>query len=267
MGFLRTSEELLAMAGRRPEFYGAEMLMVVWETNPEIVRLLLPAPLKPTEKPIASAFVADYPKTNFSLPYKEAALFLLAEYDGVEGGYCLAMPVTNDMAMAGGREVFGYPKKMADIHFDNRGDFIEGWVERHGVRYFQVKAELTGQPNDAGLIELFKDATSGGPEQERYSYNFKHFPNPEGFGFDYNPRLVREAVTFKPSEIRIGKAEVVMNPSDDDPWATVEVVKMLGAIYTKGDNTMLPGKVVAEVDPVQFALHAFLRWDRFSGKE
>ncbi len=29
--------------------------------------------------------------------------------------YCLSMPVDDDMAMAGGREAFGYPKKMAEV--------------------------------------------------------------------------------------------------------------------------------------------------------
>jgi acetoacetate decarboxylase len=267
MGFVRTFEEIMAMAGKRAEFYGAEMLMVAWETRPEIVQRLLPAPLKPAEKPIASAFVADYPKTNFGLPYKEAALFLLAQYDGVEGAYCLAMPVTNDLAMAGGREVFGYPKKMADIHFDHQGDDVEGWAERHGVRYFEVKARLTGQPNDAGFMELLTEAMAAGPEQERYAYNFKVFPSPEGQGFDYNPRLMRAPTRFKPTEVKIGEAQLVMNPSEHDPWAEVEVVKMLGAVYTKGDNTMLPGKIVAEVDPISFAPFAFLRWDRFTGKD
>ncbi len=176
------------------------------------------------------------------------------------------MPVTNDMAMAGGREVFGYPKKMADIHFDKRDDFVEGWVERHGVRYFQVRGELNQRPNDPALLELMQGSTSSGPEQQRYAYNFKHFPNPEGLGFDYNPRLIRGSVSFRPTETKIGKAEVVINASDQDPWATIEVVKTLGAVYTKGDNTMQAGKVVAEVDPVRFAPHAFLRWDRFSGE-
>ena len=86
-------------------------------------------------------------------------------------------------------------------------------------------------------------------------------------GFDYNPRLIREAVTFKPEVIKIGTASVVMAASDHDPWAEVEVVKMLGAAYTKGDNTMLPGAVVAEADPIQFAPHAFLRWDKHSGAD
>ena len=68
MGFTRTLEEIMAMVGKRAEFYGAEMLTVTWETTPEIIKSLLPPPLKPAERPIASAFVADYPETNFSLP-------------------------------------------------------------------------------------------------------------------------------------------------------------------------------------------------------
>jgi hypothetical protein len=39
------------------------------------------------------------------------------------------------------------------------------------------------------------------------------------------------------------------------------VVKMLGALYTAGDNSMLRGKTVAEVGFVEFAPYAFLKWD------
>jgi hypothetical protein len=41
----------------------------------------------------------------------------------------------------------------------------------------------------------------------------------------------------------------------------VEVVKVLGAMYSVGDNSMIGGKVVAEVDLMQFAPYAFLKWD------
>lgn len=69
-------------------------------------------------KPYVSTFVANYPKTSFCPPYQEAGLFIHAECDGVEGRYCLAMPIDDDMAMAMGREVCGLPKKMADISFE-----------------------------------------------------------------------------------------------------------------------------------------------------
>ena len=115
MSFVKTYEEILNNATESGDFYDAEMLSLVWETTPEAIEKLLPPPLKPAEKPLALAFVANYPSTNFSVPYKESALFVNASFEGQEGFYCLAMPVTNDMAMAGGREVWGYPKKLANI--------------------------------------------------------------------------------------------------------------------------------------------------------
>ena len=35
---------------------------------------------------------------------------------------------------------------------------------------------------------------------------------------------------------------------EHDPWFDVKIVRVYGSIYTVGDNTMLPGSVVAEVD-------------------
>ena len=88
-----------------------------------------------------------------------------------------------------------------------------------------------------------------------------NFPSPEGFGFDYNPRLVRQETVLKPKQMLLGEAEIILRPSEYDPWAEVEVVKPLGAIYTVGDNSMLPGKTIAEANPMEFAPYAFLKWD------
>jgi acetoacetate decarboxylase len=61
--------------------------------------------------------------------------------------------------------------------------------------------------------------------------------------------------------MQFGEAEIIFKPSDYDPWAEVEVVKMLGAMYTRGDNSMVSAKVVAEVEPMEYAPYAFLKWD------
>ncbi len=262
MGFVKSLEAILAGRSETAEFYDAEILLVLWETRPDIVRRLLPPPLKPASQPIAMAFVADYPRTNFDVIYREGALFLRAEWEGEEGSYCLAMPVTSDIAMAGGREIFGVPKKIGDVQFDREGDNLQGWTERRGIRFMELRAKMTGKPNveDAQEMILGSGADADGAI-EAISYNFKHFPAPEGMGFDYNPRLVKQVTLMRPKEVRIGEAEVVLSPSDYDPWAEVEVVRVLGAVYTKGDNSMKSGAVVAEVNPMEFAPHAFLKWD------
>jgi acetoacetate decarboxylase len=262
MGFVKTFQEIMANVRPTADFFDAEMLAVFWETKPEIIARLLPPPLKPAKDPVAMAFAAYYPRTNFDVTYRESALFIRASHNGEEGNYCLAMPVTNDMAMAGGREVFGFPKKMADIHFARKGDSVEGWTERRGVRFMEVHAKLSGNFNDEEAQKKHLETSVGSDGSIRgISYNFKHFPAPEGSAFDYNPRLVRQETILRPREMLLGEAEIILKASDYDPWAEVEVVKMLGALYTKGDNSMLGGKVVAEVDLMQFAPYAFLKWD------
>jgi acetoacetate decarboxylase len=260
MGFVKTSEEVAELNRREFEFYDAEMLVVMWETKPEIIKRLLPPPLVPAERPIATAFLAHYPKTNFGPSYHEGALFLRATFGGVDGGYCLAMPLTGDLAMAGGRERLGYPKKLANVSFKRSGNTIRGHVERHGVRFFELHSRLTGKTNTEEFQNIVLSETS---DKGTITYNFKHFPAPEFVGLDYNPRLVREATILRPRVVEWGEAEVTLRHSDHDPWSEVEVVKILGSVYTVGHNTMLPGEVVAETDAATFAPHSFLKWDHW----
>ena len=263
MGFVKTLPEIMSYARPTTDFYGAEMLIVFWETKPEIVAKLLPPLLKPAARPLAMAFVAHYPRTNFDVTYKESALFLRAVYNGEEGGYCLSMPVTSDIAMAAGREFLGFPKKMAEIHFKREGPSVEGSTERRGVRFIELRANLTGKLNDPAAQEILLAALKPGADGavNAISYNFKHFPAPEGSAFDYNPRLVKQETLLRPKEMLLGDAEIILRHSDYDPWMEVEIVKILGAIYMRGDNSMLRGKAVAEVGSLEFAPFAFLKWD------
>lgn len=259
MGFVKTIEEISEKYQDRGEFYDAEVLTVYFETKTEVVERLLPPPLKPAAMPVGAAFVANYPRTNFGVTYLESALFLLAQHNGEEGAFCLAMPVTNDIALILGREVFGYPKKMAEIHFEREGNDIRGWTERHSIRFFEVKAKLTGKFNDEIAQKMLTEGMESDPDV--VVYNFKYFTAPERDGFDYNPRLVRETVKRNPKKIELGEAELILRPSEHDPWSDVEIVRVLGAVYTVGDNTMLPGSVVAEVDQAEFAPYAFMKLD------
>lgn len=261
MGFVKTRDEINVTArrwGGLYEFYDAEMLVVMWETKPKIIKRLLPPPLEPADRPLAMAFVAYYPKTNFGPSYYESALFIRAQFGGIAGNYCLAMPVTNDMAMAGGREEFGYPKKMANIKFRRSAHSVRRQVERHGIRFFEVRARLTGKTN----TEEFQNIILGEASEEgAVAYNFKHFWAPNEAQFDYKPRLVRERTVLRPTVLEWAEAEVFLWHSDHDPWAEVEVVRMLGGLHAVGSNTMLRGEVVAEVDPVAFEPYAGLKWD------
>ncbi len=262
MGFTKTLQEIEASKRETFNFYGAEMLTLVWETKEEIVSRLLPEPLKPAKRPLAMAFIADYPSTDFGEPYLESGLFLIADYNGEEGGFCLSMPVTDDIALIGGREYFGYPKKIGNISFSKNNTFAGGWTERHGIRFMEIKAKLTGKLNDPDSLDTILSLYKQKEEARSFiTYNFKSFPSPDLSGFDFPPRLIREETLFRPEKFEPLEGEIIFKTSEHDPWHEVEVVKVLGAFYTAGNNTMLAGSYVAEADPVKFLPFAFMNTD------
>lgn len=263
-GFVKSYKSLMSRGKPTADFTDAEMLWLVWETTPEAISTLLPPPLKPAAKPVAMAFLADYPSTNFSVPYKESALLIRASYKGSEGYYCLSMPVTDDMAMAGGREGWGYPKKMANIAFSRTGDSAEGYTERHGIKFMQVKAKLTNKVNDnnAALDELLALGINPSGEFSDRSFLFKHSPSPVANGiFDYPPLLVEGFTRMRPKKFLWAETEIDITPSKYDPWGEVPVERMLGGFYCVGDNSMLHGKVLQKVNALEFLPFAFLKWE------
>jgi acetoacetate decarboxylase len=238
--------------------YDAEVITVVYETKPEIIERLLPPPLEPFEMPLVRAYIANFPRTNFGIIYREGALFLVCKYKEEIGLYTLSMPVDNDMAMVLGREIFGYPKKVGTIHFEKKGKDVHGWVERNGVRFVEIEAKT-------GIKIPEKQAIKHGlgPSKSVGSaFNFKHFPAPDMSGFDYKPRLTRNPVDVERITLLNANATIEFQPSKDDPWHEVEVVKMIGAFYTVQTNSMLKGEVVAEIDYESFVPYSFLKWDK-----
>jgi len=247
---------------RTTEFKDSEVITVLWETKPEIIERILPPPLKPVSIPIVRAFIVDYPSTNQGQPYHEGALSIRCEFDGIMGEYYLAMPVTDDRAMIGGREIFGFPKKIANVHLERKDKDVYGFVERLGTKIIEVNVKLTGKFNDPGLPKIIKELSLlPGRKKNMINYNFKYFPAPNKEGFDYDPWLVRQETSVRPKSMEMGEAEITLRSTDHDPWAELEVVKVLGAMYLKSDNTMLPGEKVAEVDSKEFLPYSYTQWD------
>jgi acetoacetate decarboxylase len=237
-------------------------LEVFWETKPEIVERLLPPPLEPSDRPIVFAYTAIFGKTNFGIAtYKESAVFLLCKYKGEAGSYCLSMPVDHDIAMALGREMFGYPKKIATIHLEKSKGKAVGWTERHGIRINEMKASFLREISEEKSIEL----GLGKFTSTNFGYLFKHFPFPSSktskLEFDYKPRLVKAPVESIITKMFVGKGSIKFNKSDDDPWHELNVEKMLGASYKLGKTRMLPAEFVDEVEPDDFMPYAYLKWD------
>lgn len=253
-----------------PTFSGAEMLMVGFHTDPGVVAKVLPKPLDAHDEGVAFAFVAEYPETNFGITYREGALVVPARFRGETGGYCLAMPVDNDMAMVGGREQHGFPKKIAeDITIEHHEGVVSGRVVRRGEEILRIEATAA---EDADIQTLHSAGLSvvedleGALSVAFVSFLFKFFPDTSGRGFEWAPRLIRQVTLFRPrTGLRAGTAKITLSTTPTDPLAEIPVHDVVAAAYGIFDNVMLPGKVVAKVrNPKRFARHAFFSTDSFA---
>lgn len=237
MGFVKTEDELSAWYQTPARLFpGAKMLGALFHTHPEVVARLLPPPLEPAEQPGAMVFIAEYPQTNLGPGYREAALFLQCRYQGEAGTYCLAMPIDGEeVRCANGREIFGFPKKAATIHLEREGSTARGWVERKGVRIFELTVELFGEVPELAPV---------GP-----TFLFKAAPRIDlRPGFDGPVLLCRQRTELEVKRLEVGVPALQLRGSPDDPWDEVEVVEPLGGFYLVSDNTMRPGEVIGKVD-------------------
>ncbi len=213
------------------------------------------------------AFMAKYPKTSFGSVYNEAALSLVVEYAEEVGVYCLTMPVTEDMALIGGREIFGFPKKIADeISLERTENGVKGRYVRRGIELMNLSMSFDEEVEANKLAEMLSTLTSqelGDKEWEATSYNFKFFQSPQMIGFDYKPRLVKQVTTFRPSSrIKLSyNFDLKLGSSDHDPLAEIPVKEPVLGFYGIFTNTMHPGEVVAEVEEEQFIRYAFSKVD------
>ena len=245
-------------------FAGAEMLRAHYRTLPDAVSAVLPKPLEPPPDPLATAFVARYPETNFSPPYNEGALLVDALYKGEHGLYCLAMPVTDDMAMIGGREYYGYPKKIADeITLDHDGGRIVGRVIRKGTELLHIEAELTDQASPTDIGFTVTEDLDGKTAIKAVSFLFKYFPSATTRGFEHSPRLIRQVSLLTPREpLETGAGKLELASTRFDPLGEIPVIELLTVSYGVFDSVMLPGTVAAQIrNPLRFARHALFKTD------
>lgn len=256
----------LQSASKQADFTGAEMAIAIYRTDPVAVETILPPPLKPTQPPTAVAFIGRYRQTSFGSVYNEGALFVQARFGAEVGWYCVAMPVDDDTAMIGGREQFGFPKKMADrITLEASGSQVVGRVRRKECEILRIEVEPSAALTPQDLSALGPEAVDekGQACTEVVSFLFKHFPSPDYTRFDYLPRLVRQVTRFRArSDVRKGTGRVVVTSSPWDPLGEVPVESLIACFHGTWDNTMLPGKVVGRAWNVwRFLPHAFFKTD------
>ena len=115
-----------------------DYVSIAFATDADKAAALIPAELELIKTPMpgqaaASLVFAKYRECDLG-PYMEVIVSIAVLHEGLPYAYVPAIYVDNDAALLAGRELGGYPKKMAQITMRNYGDlFLSHMAKRRNT--------------------------------------------------------------------------------------------------------------------------------------
>jgi acetoacetate decarboxylase len=115
------------------KFYNREYLIITYRTDIEKLRALVPEPLQVTDALVKYEFIRMPDSTGFG-NYTESGQVIPVTFEGKPGGYVHSMYLDDDAPIAGGREIWGFPKKLAQPVLTASKDVLLGTLDYGTVR-------------------------------------------------------------------------------------------------------------------------------------
>jgi acetoacetate decarboxylase len=110
------------------KFYNREFIVITYRTDIERLREVVPQPLEVASDTVAYEFIRMPDSTGFG-DYTESGQVIPVRFrapDGSvqEGGYVHAMYLDDSSPIAGGREIWGFPKKLATPKISHENETV-----------------------------------------------------------------------------------------------------------------------------------------------
>jgi acetoacetate decarboxylase len=239
-----TRAEILARAFAMPianpsypigpyRFVNREYLIITYRTDPEALARVVPAPLVFDEPLVKYEFIRMPDSTGFG-DYTESGQVIPVRLGDQHGGYTHAMFLDDDPPIAGGRELWGFPKKLASPTLRVERDTLLGTLDYGGVR---VATGSMGYKHRA-LPEAGLRAALAEP-----GFLLKIIPHVDG-----RPRIC-ELVRYRLRDVTLrggwtGPAALSLLPHALAPVAELPVREVVSATHILADLTLDLGEVV-----------------------
>ena len=216
-----------------PIYYkDVEAISFTYETDEDAVLDILPEGLEINSPPMANLIFIKYPFSTLG-PYDEAILGISCLWQGKPRFYIAHIVLNTDMPLAAGREIWGFPKKLAHITLEKEGDLITGTMERpRGNRI------CTGVIRPETPIEVVQ-------AEPVPSMSLRVIPSPEEGEEPSLMDLIEVPPNSTTKEAWQGPGFAQYNSTSTiDPWHRIAVKKPLMAVYRRYDMILDYGKVV-----------------------
>jgi len=114
-------------------FFDREYVIITYRTTREALEAVVPAPLEIDEPLVKYEFIRMPDSTGFG-DYTESGQVIPVTFEGIPGGYVHSMYLNDEAPIAGGRELWGFPKKLASPKLAVETDTLLGTLDYGSVR-------------------------------------------------------------------------------------------------------------------------------------
>src|SRR5438552_3896543 len=113
-------------------FFNREYFVISYRTDPQALAAVVPEPLEVTEAIVKYEFIRMSDSTGFG-DYTETGQVIPVTFQGQQGSYVHAMYLDDESPIAGGRELWGFPKKLASPSLAIEKDTLLGVLKYGSV--------------------------------------------------------------------------------------------------------------------------------------
>lgn len=214
-------------------FHNREYLNITYRTDPDALRAIVPEPLE-IDEPLVRFEIMRMPDTTGLGNYTECGQVIPVRFGAERGEYLHAMYVDSHPAIASGREVSAYPKKLGKPALFVDSDTLVGTLDYGQLRVAVATMGYKHQPMTAEDAK----AEIGVP-----TFMLKLMP-----GYDRKLRIA-ELVRTQITSIEIkgawrGPARLQLFEHVLAPMADLPVREIIGATHYITDLSLAPAKVV-----------------------
>ncbi|MEO9386510.1 acetoacetate decarboxylase [Chromobacterium phragmitis] len=114
-------------------FVNREYLVITYRTDPDAIQAVLPEPLQALEPVVKYEFIRMPDSTGFG-DYSESGQVIPVSFRGECGSYVHSMFLDDQPPLAGGRELWGFPKKAGRPRLEVHQDTLVGSLDFGPVR-------------------------------------------------------------------------------------------------------------------------------------
>jgi acetoacetate decarboxylase len=213
-------------------FVDREYMIITYRTDREALERVTPAPLEIVDPIVKYEFIRMPDSTGFG-DYTESGQVIPVRFAGAMGGYVHSMFLDDDPPIAGGRELWGFPKKLAAPALRVERDTLVGTLDFGPVRIAAGSMGYKHRP----LAESVALRALSEP-----GFLLKIIPHVDGSA------RICELVRYRLTDVTLkgawtGPAALELHPHALAPIADLPVREILSGVHLIADLTLDLGEV------------------------